>query len=555
MARILPGSLGSTFSGVERARELRAGAVDYARAPDTPHGFDALAKTLQHPLTGMATSAISRIGDELAYSNAVDEEKERLDKAKFEYQQAQEQAQNASRYRQQLEQEVSDPNMQMAIRDAMSGPAPQVGPQVDLGHVGFAPGTGGTPGHPPMEQAMQAVAQPQPVGWRHPATGREYTREQLAAIPAEIDRLRQEEAQAAGPAPQEQFVPRTVAEFQFAIASEPDPQRRQELLMQSRRAVDAQPGGIEEAIKGTAGAAAQKATRGADTQAQKTRHEQSAKREDLLRRREEFDFDRDYKEAKHALNTFAEQSKAGKRASEVKLNEVKLKKFNRRMAASMRRRGSPDWFKAFIKDKHGGDFASAIKKGDTFWSGLYAASPDTKSFKGVRKVVAQHLKDTGLDDEAKSSVINSELIVERSRQQDAQKKFDDIMRDEGVAVAELQAMRPQFEDKLVETNYFSADDPPLQPDYWKSAKHRAKIQEEFGGKKGAKPFFDAFKRATANQKAKVNAGKVLKDASAKFQALVNKSKGLPSGTYEMTVQPQGQPQGSQMLEGYLVEAE
>ena len=516
--------------------------MDYARAPDTPHGFDALAKTLQHPLTGMATSAISRIGDEIAYSNAVDEEKERLDKAQFEYQQAQEQAQNAARYRQQLEQEASDPNMQMAIRDAMSGPAPQVGPQVDLGHVGFAPGAGGTPGHPPMEQAMQAVGQPQPVGWRHPVTGREYTREQLAAIPAEIDRLRQEEAQAAGPAPQEQFVPRTVAEFQFAIASEPDPQRRQQLLMQATRAVDAQPGGIEEAIKGTAGAAAQKATRGADVKAQKTRHEQAAKREDLLRRREEFDFDRDYKEAKHALNTFAEQSKAGKRASEVKLNEVKLKKFNRRMAASMRRRGAPDWFKAFIKDKHGGSFSDAINKGPAFYDGLQNAAPNMKSFKAARKMVAQHLKDSGLDDEAKSSVINSELIVYRARQQDAQKKFDDIMRDEGVAVAQLQGMRPQFEEALVKTRWLSPDDPPLPPDYWKDPKHRAKIQEVFGGK-GAKPFFDAFKRATANQKAKVNAGKVLEDAVTNFDDLVKKSKGLPSGTYEMTVQPQGQPQG------------
>ena len=438
MARILPGSLGSTFSGVQRARELREGAVDYARAPDTPHGFDALAKTLQHPLTGMATSAISRIGDEIAYSNAVDEEKERLDKAQFEYQQAQEQAQNAARYRQQLEQEASDPNMQMAIRDAMSGPAPQVGPQVDLGHVGFAPGAGGTPGHPPMEQAMQAVGQPQPVGWRHPATGREYTREQLAAIPAEIDRLRQEEAQAAGPAPQEQFVPRTVAEFQFAIASEPDPQRRQQLLMQATRAVDAQPADIIEAIKGTAGARAQKATRGADVKAQETRHEQAVKREDLLRRRDEFDFDQRHKEARLSLDHAIASSKHEKRQSDIKHTALKMKKLERRLSAIGRRRGVPDNIKELIK-KHGG-FSKAATTAAFYDDLAQEASP--KDFKYWQGMMLKQVKDTMGKDVAVPLALKSQLDVDKV---ELNRANDEIAKAESIvsqAEARLQALGP-----------------------------------------------------------------------------------------------------------------
>ena len=135
MARILPGSLGSTFSGVEKTRRLST-PIQRAMAPDTPHGFDALAETLQHPLTNMAVGAVSRIRDEIKYTNAVEAEKERVDKAKFEREQAMEQAQNISRYRQQLEQQAQDPNIQEAIRRSQAFEANRPGP-VDLGYAGF----------------------------------------------------------------------------------------------------------------------------------------------------------------------------------------------------------------------------------------------------------------------------------------------------------------------------------------------------------------------------------------------------------------------------------
>lgn len=547
MARILPGSLGSTFSGVERARELREGAVDYARAPDTPHGFDALAKTLQHPLTGIATSAISRIGDEIAYAGAVDEEKERLDKAQFEYQQAQEQAQNAARYRQQLEQQAQDPMLQAAIRGAQAYEGPP--PPVDLGHAGGVQ-TGMTSTGMPTTTTYGAVGQPTAPGYR------QYSHEDLLGMQGELEQARQLEAQAMqalGPAPQERFVPRTVAEFQFAIANEPDPQRRQELLMQARRAVDVQPGSVEEAIKGTAGARAQKATRGAGVQAQKTRHEQAAKREDLLRRREEFDFDRDYKEAQHALKIFSEESKAGKRASEVKLNEAKLKKFNRRMAASIRRRGAPDWFKTFIKDEHGGDFASAVKKGDKFWSGLHKAAPGIKDFKAVRKMVAQHLKDSGLDDEASAGALNSELRIAGDEVRATQRSFNEVKREAGVAESDLEALRPQIESVLgMDKDPYWGEPERLPSDYWRKEAVLDAIASS--DMKGGKEFYKAVKSARSYDKRLENAEANLNDARGRFKTVVGKSK-KKGRTYETTVQPQGQPQGVEIIGEYLVEAE
>ena len=407
MARILPGSLGSTFSGVQRARELREGAVDYARAPDTPHGFDALAKTLKHPLTGMATSAISRVADEVAYARAVDEEKERLDKARFEHQQAQEAAQNVSRYRQTLEQRLADPMMQAAIEQAKAYQGP--GGPVDLGHAGSTQ-TGMTSTGVPTTVTHGAIGQPTEPGWKDPQTGKEYSYSQLRGLPEELARLQREEAEvlgAIGPAPQERFVPRTVAEFQAAIASETDPQRRRELLMQSTRAVDAQPAGVIEAIKGRAGARAQKATYGAGIEAQERRHEQAAKIEDLRRKREEFDFDQRHKEAKLSLDRTIAASKHAKRQSDIKHTQLKMQKLSRRIAAVGRRRGMPGHVRELFT-KYGG-FSKAATSSEFYDELAQVTTP--KEFKHWQGVLLKQVKDTMGKEVAVPLAVRSELRV------------------------------------------------------------------------------------------------------------------------------------------------
>ena len=468
MARILPGSLGSTFSGVEKTRRLST-PIQRAMAPDTPHGFDALAETLQHPLTGMAVSAASRIRDEIKYKNAVDAEKERVDKARFEREQAMEQAQNVSRYRQQLEQQAQDPMLQSAIQASQAFEANRPGP-VDLGYAGFQQ-TGmsstGVPTGQTMGAAMQAI----------------------------------------GPEVQERFIPRTVAEFQAAIANEPDPQRRQQLLVESTRAVDVQPGGVEDAIRGSAGQKIQRGVRGADVKARKTEFDQAEAAMKLARKQAEFEFDQKYKSAKHNLNVFAEQSKASKRASEIKLNQAKLNKFNRRMAAASRRRGAPDWFKTLVKEQYGGDFAKAASDKE-FSSKMLDAAPNMRSFNKMSKIVTNQLRQSGLQDGAVDLALKSEINIAQQTEAAALKSLQKAQELQGVAESELQALKPVAQSVMKGGGFFS-DPPELTGDWARSA--------EFLKNKGIKDIKGLRKMAAEAASKRDAAAKRLQNAQEVYQ--------------------------------------
>ena len=509
MARILPGSLGSTFSGVEKTRRLST-PIQRAMAPDTPHGFDALAETLQHPLTGMAVSAASRIRDEIKYKNAVDAEKERVDKARFEREQAMEQAQNVSRYRQQLEQRAQDPMLQSAMRASQAFEANRPGP-VDLGYAGFKQ-TGMSSTGVPTGQTMGAVGMPTGPGYVD-AEGREYDHQTLlrmAEQQAELDAMRQQEAaamQAIGPEVQERFIPRTVAEFQAAIANEPDPQRRQQLLVESTRAVDVQPGGVEDAIRGSAGQKIQRGVRGADVKARKTEFDQAEAAMKLARKQAEFEFDQKYKSAKHNLNVFAEQSKASKRASEIKLNQAKLNKFNRRMAAASRRRGAPDWFKTLVKEQYGGDFAKAASDKE-FSSKMLDAAPNMRSFNKMSKIVTNQLRQSGLQDGAVDLALKSEINIAQQTEAAALKSLQKAQELQGVAESELQALKPVAQSVMKGGGFFS-DPPELTGDWARSA--------EFLKNKGIKDIKGLRKMAAEAASKRDAAAKRLQNAQEVYQ--------------------------------------
>ena len=401
MARILPGSLGSTFSGVEKTRRLST-PIQRAMAPDTPHGFDALAETLQHPLTNMAVGAVSRIRDEIKYTNAVEAEKERVDKAKFEREQAMEQAQNISRYRQQLEQQAQDPNIQEAIRRSQAFEANRPGP-VDLGYAGFQQ-TGMTSTGVPTGQTMGAVGVPTGPGYD------QYTHEDLLRMgeqQAELDAMRQQEAaamQAIGPEAQERFIPRTSAEFQAAMAAETDPARRQQLLAESTRAVDVQPQSVMQAITGAAKTKIQEGVRKAGIEADKASLD--AAKLELEQQKAMIKAMLD--QAEHNRKLADDESKRLKRESEIKLNEAKLKKFQRRMAASMRRGGGKKWFLDYVRTQWGGDFSAAVDN-PAFMNGLISAAPNDKEFNAARKIIVDQARKTGLKNDASKMAINSEI--------------------------------------------------------------------------------------------------------------------------------------------------
>ena len=504
MARILPGSLGSTFSGVEKTRRLST-PIKRAMAPDTPHGFDALAETLQHPLTGMAVGAASRIRDEIKYKNAVDAEKERVDKAKFEREQAMEQAQNVSRYRQQLEQQAQDPNIQDAIRRSQDFEANRPGP-VDFGYAGFQQ-TGMTSSGVPIGKTMGATGMPTGPGYDR------YTHEDLLRMgeqQAELDAMRQQEAaamQAIGPEVQERFIPRTVAEFQAAIANEPDPQRRQQLLVESTRAVDVQPGGVEDAIRGSAGQKIQRGVRGADVKARKTEFDQAEAAMKLARKQAEFEFDQKYKSAKHNLNVFAEQSKASKRDSEIKLNQAKLNKFNRRMAAASRRRGAPDWFKTLVKEQYGGDFAKAASDKE-FSSKMLDAAPNMRSFNKMSKIVTNQLRQSGLQDGSVDLALKSEINIAQQTEAAALKSLQKAQELQGVAESELQALKPVAQSVMKGGGFFS-DPPELTGDWARSA--------EFLKNKGIKDIKGLRKMAAEVASKRDAAAKRLQNAQEVYQ--------------------------------------
>lgn len=505
MARILPGSLGSTFSGVQKAQRL-ATPISRATPRETPHGFDALAETLQHPLTDMAVGAVSRIRDEIKYKSAVEEEKERVDKAQFEREQATEQAQNVSRYRQQLEQQAQDPSIQEAIRRSQAFEANKPGP-VDLGYAGFQQ-TGTTGMGVPTGQTMGAVGQPMAPSYDR------YSHEDLLRMgeeQAQLDAMRQQEAaamQAIGPEVQERFIPRTVAEFQAAISNERDPQRRQQLLVESTRAVDVQPGGFQDAIRGTAGQKIQKGVRGADVKARKTEFDQAEATMKLARKQAEFDFDQKYKSAQHSLKVFAEQSKAKKRASEIKLNEVKLQKFSRRMAAATRLRGAPGWFKALVRDEYGGDFGKAASDPE-FSTKMFNAADSMRSFNKMSKIVTGQLRQSKLQEGAVDLAIKSELKVAEQAEAAALKSMQDAEEADGLAQAELDALKPLAQGAM-KSNWFS--DPAQLGDDWPR-------QKEFLENKGIKDIKDlrttagklAGKR-NASRKRRANAEEIYKKA-------------------------------------------
>ena len=467
MARILPGSLGKTFSGVAQAQRLANQRVEYAKPREAPHAFDALTETLEHPLTGMATGAVSRIRDEIKYKNALDEEKERVEKANAARDEAMAGAQELSARRQALEQQTQDPSIQEAIRRSQAFEANKPGP-VDLGYAGFQQ-TGTTGMGVPTGQTMGVVGQPMPPSYA------DYSHDQLLQMGQDqqgLDALRQQEAaamQSIGEQAQQRFIPRTMAEFQMAIANEPDPQRRQELLIESTRAVDVQPEGVEAAIRGTAGRGIQKGLREADLASQKKSFEQAKTLEELGRKRDEFDFDAQYKEAKHNLNVFAERSKAEKRTSEVNLNEAKLTKFNRRMAASMRRRGSPSWFKALIKEKYNGSFSDAVKD-PNIYDNMMSATDNQKQFDAQRKNIIDHLKKTGLSDEAYDAGVRSEMAIAADAVKSSKRAMDKVNQEEGAAEAELQAMAPVAAQLLGMTGAEGIiyDDPSLPPNWYEN---------------------------------------------------------------------------------------
>jgi len=449
MARILPGSLGSTFSGVERARELRAGAVDYAKAPETPHGFDALAKTLNHPLTGMATAGISRIADEMAYASEVDAEKKRMEQAKADYETRQAEASNASEYLQSLEGKMGG-IPEAAIQAAGMGPQPQA-PAFSLGQIGTAPSDPGTPTQLGHGAAIGGMAQPTEGGWG------DYTYSQIREMMAELERMKGEEAarmQAVGPAPEARFVPKTVAEFQAAISAERDPERRMALLRASSRATDVQPGSLGQAIKGTAGQKAQAAVRGSDVKAQEFRHKQAKDINEADRKQGEFELDQMWKQAKLDISRFSEESKHAKRKVDIKHTNLKMKKLERRLRAIGRRRGVPDHIKALLQ-KHGG-FSKAATSNDFYDELAQVASG--KEFKHWQGVMIRQVKDTMGKDVAIPLAATAQLGVDKLEMTRAVDELADAKSKEAQALASLDdmgGMVAQATDRPSDGGWFS----------------------------------------------------------------------------------------------------
>ena len=551
MARILPGSLGKTFSGVAQAQRLANQRVEYAEPRETPHGFDALSETLEHPLTGMATGAVSRIRDEIKYKNAVDAEKERVDKANAARDQAMAGAQELAARRQALEQQTQDPSTQEAIRRSQAFEANKPGP-VDLGYAGFQQ-TGTTGMGVPTGQTMGAVGQPMPPSYA------DYSHDQLLQMGQDqqgLDALRQQEAaamQAVGEQAQQRFIPRTVAEFQMAIANEPDPQRRQELLIESSRAVDVQPEGIDAAIRGTAGRGIQKGLREADLASQKKAFSEAKAMEELGRKRDEFDFDRQYKEAKHNLNVFAEQSKAEKRVSEVNLNEAKLKKFNRRMAASMRRRGSPSWFKELIKDKYNGSFSDAVKDPDIY-DNMMNATDNQKQFDKQRKNIIDHLKKTGLSDEAYDAGVRSEMAIASDAVKSSKRAMDKVDQEKGVAEEELQAMTPVVAQILGQAGAegWVWDDPTLPANWYNDPA----ILSDSKLNDIRKPILKAVSAMRTGDKKREAARQTYETAVTAHKTIIDRANKRSGVTAESTAKPAAQSQASVAAQaGYKIEPE
>jgi len=549
MARILPGSLGKTFSGVAQAQRLANQRVEYAEPRETPHPFDALAETLEHPLTGMATGAVSRIRDEIKYKNAVSAEKERVDKANAARDEAMAGAQELAARRQALEQQMQDPKFQYAMEMAKAHGGREE--PIDLGYAGFKQ-TGATGMGVPTGQTMGAVGQVVDRGWTDDA-GQVHSYEQLRGYPAQLEALRQQEAaamQSIGEQAQERFIPRTMAEFQMAIANEPDPQRRQQLLIESSRAVDVQPEGVEAAIRGTAGRTIQKGLREADLASQKKAFDQAKTLEELGRKRDEFDFDRQYKEAKHNLNVFAERSKAKKRTSEINLNEAKLKKFNRRMAASMRRRGSPSWFKTLIKEKYNGSFSSAVNDGNIY-DNMMEAAPNQRQFDRQRKNIIDHLKKTGLSDEAYDAGVRSEMAIAADAVKSSKRAMDKVNQEEGAAEAELQAMAPVAAQLLGMTGAEGIifDDPSLPPNWYENPEILAKSD------------MSSIRKPVIKARAAMRSGAKKREAARKtYDAAVNAHKKIIDRANKRsgatTAQPAAPSQASVAAQaGYKIEPE
>jgi hypothetical protein len=458
----------------------------------------------------MAVAGISRIGDEMAYAKAVDAEKERVEKAKQAREEAMQQAENISRYRQQLEERAQDPMLQIAMQRAQEFEAQQQQP-INLGYVGSVP-TGMTSTGVPTAQAMGAVAVPTAPGYVGP-DGTDYDHQTLlrmAQQQSELDAMRQREAEAMaaiGPEVQQRFIPRTVAEFQAAIASEPDPRRRQQLLVESTRAVDVQPGGVLEAIRGSAGQKIQRGVRGADVKARKTEFEQAEAMMDLARKQAELAFEQKYKKAKYDLDVFAEQSKANKRASEIRLNEAKLNKFNRRMAAASRRGGSPSWFKTLVKEEYGGDFARAANDKE-FSSKMLDAAPNMRSFNKMSKIVTNQLRQSGLQDGASDLALKSEINIAQQTEAAALKSLQKAQELQGVADAELQALKPVAQSVMKGGGFFS-DPPQLTGDWARSA--------EFLKNKGIKDIKGLRKMAAELASKRDAAAKRLQNAQSVYE--------------------------------------
>jgi len=554
MARILPGSLGRTFSGVDKTARLSQ-PISRAAAPDTPHGFDALAETLQHPLTNMAVAGISRIGDEMAYSKAVSEEKERVEQARQAREEAMQQAQNISQYRQTLEQRAQDPMLQFAIENAQKFEGEQQQP-INLGPVGNVQ-TGMTSTGVPTAQAMGAVAIPTAPGYMG------YNHEQLLRMgeqQAELDAMRQQEAaamQAIGPEVQERFIPKTSAEFQAAMAAETDPARRQQLLAESTRAVDVQPQSVMQALTGAAKSKIQKGVREAGIAADKASLD--AAKLELEQQKAMIKAMLDQAELDRKLAD--DESKRLKRDSEIKLNEAKLKKFQRRMAASMRRGGGKKWFLDYVRTKWGGDFSAAVKD-PAFMSGLANAAPNDKEFNSARKIIVDHANKTGLKDDSKKMAINSEIAsVDRGLNNNMSAQVTAIEQ-QAQARGALDAMTPLVANVLKRpepgqrpVEGFISTTQPL-PQAWYAD---GKVMNALAGKSG-----DLQKAAREQAQKLEGAAEKSKDLTQGYDSLLEKRKNL-DGTFSRVVPPaqaQTQPQAQPMTQsqaaanaGYTIELE
>ena len=162
--------------------------------------------------------------------------------------------------------------LQIAMQRAQEFEAQQQQP-INLGYVGSVP-TGMTSTGVPTAQAMGAVAVPTAPGYVGP-DGTDYDHQTLlrmAQQQSELDAMRQREAEAMaaiGPEVQQRFIPKTSAEFQAAMAAETDPARRQQLLVESTRAVDVQPQSVMQAITGAAKTKIQEGVRKAGVEADK----------------------------------------------------------------------------------------------------------------------------------------------------------------------------------------------------------------------------------------------------------------------------------------------